>query len=749
MYKKINKQTIKNSFFLNFANTILNYVIMMKRRIKKNNPVIFLFALLFISVQNVFAQTSTDVPAALTNIKLFDNGDGTVTLTWDRVSETGKNGGYVNPDEVTYNIYSRNQELIVSGVEDNTYTFTGIAQTDNIYMLLYRLTAVNSKGEGEMARSTFILLGPSISLPYSETAPEGKPQQEWWTEQHADDPFQGSTAGSSDDDGGCTAWYSNKAGEDATSSSAKISLSGAANPVLFFSYFALPGQNASFDVIINKAGREDHVVATVDFSADDGQVSWRNMIVPLSGMSDASYVVLRFHAKNNDTQPMTLMIDNIRIYDQPQKDVAVRMTAPNKWVAGNEMNLRIGLTNYGAQKADDLRVNVYVNGSLVKTLDDSSLEMAEDRVVSIGYTPSVVLPEQLEVYAEVDLTGDENLENNNSMVSHIELGKIDLPVVSDLSANDNEGRPTLTWTAPVQQMQTVNDGFEDYGVWNIGNLGAWTLYDGDGMQTFGIQGVDFPNEVLPKAFVVVSPKQMSYDEFYVDVPPADDPLLQPHSGEQYLISFNPDTYYDPKAKADDWLISPRLSSDLQTIGFWAHSFDEYSLETVEVLTSSTGKEVSDFSLIKTCANIPSDWTEYQVQLPEGTQYFAIRVVSADKWALFLDDVSFTPAGSEIKGYNVYRDNSQIGFVSSVACTYTDEDAEAGIHDYAVSVVYEEGESKLSNIVSATTTGIAEMMNPTNCFDVYTIDGIKVRPSSTTLEGLCKGVYIVNGRKVVK
>ena len=35
------------------------------------------------------------------------------------------------------------------------------------------------------------------------------------------------------------------------------------------------------------------------------------------------------------------------------------------------------------------------------------------------------------------------------------------------------------------------------------------------------------------------------------------------------------------------------------------------------------------------------------------------------------------------------------------------------------------------------------------FDVYTIDGIKVRENVTNLNGLPRGIYIVNGKKVAK
>ena len=48
---------------------------------------------------------------------------------------------------------------------------------------------------------------------------------------------------------------------------------------------------------------------------------------------------------------------------------------------------------------------------------------------------------------------------------------------------------------------------------------------------------------------------------------------------------------------------------------------------------------------------------------------------------------------------------------------------------------------------STTIGIATI-SAKNPVDIYTLQGRKVRTEAKTLEGLPKGVYIVNGRKVV-
>lgn len=687
----------------------------------------------------------SDIPSKVENIRLVDNNDGTVTLTWDAVGTQGANGGTVDPAQTTYNIYSSGYDLLVSGLSQTTYTFSGITQTDKFSTLLYRLTAVNSMGESEFQRSSFLILGPSLALPFIESTPAGKSQQEWWTEQNAYDPFQSSTAGSADNDGGTMAWYTQTAGEDATTSSGKISLKGAGKPVLRFSYYAVPGQQTPFDVIISRAGRQDVPLLHTDFATLSGQPGWQNATLPLSDMLSDEYIQVRFHAFSNQPEAATLLIDNIRIYDQPDNNLALRLNAPAKWNAGKEAQLQVGISNLGCNDAEAYSVSLYANGERVSTTPGSAVAAGADAQLTIPYTPTVNLGDQVALYVSLEEAVDDDPSDNQSTTVKMALTHVTHAAPTSLTAEtDADGHVSLAWEAPTAYSERTTESFEDYAHGSIGNIGAWSLIDGDGKNTFGIQGIDFPNEVAPKAFVVVNPEQMEYDPFYVDVPPSEDPTFLAHTGQQYLVSFNPDTWYDATAQADDWLISPRLSGDGQTVSLWARSFDEYTPETFEVRYSTTDAKPESFSLLDTHANVPAQWTEYTADLPEGTTHFALRVVSRDCWALFVDDLTFTPATSVVNAYNIYRDGQFIATADAVT-TYTDTTAPQGSHDYAVSAVYDEGESALSNTATATSTatlGIREATLGNLPFDSYTADGILTGRNATTLDSRQGGLRIL-------
>lgn len=60
-------------------------------------------------------------------------------------------------------------------------------------------------------------------------------------------------------------------------------------------------------------------------------------------------------------------------------------------------------------------------------------------------------------------------------------------------------------------------------------------------------------------------------------------------------------------------------------------------------------------------------------------------------------------------------------------------------------VYEDSDSETTGIVEILSEGTARECN--TLFDIYNLNGIKVRRQATSTEGLPKGIYVVNGKKV--
>ena len=77
-----------------------------------------------------------------------------------------------------------------------------------------------------------------------------------------------------------------------------------------------------------------------------------------------------------------------------------------------------------------------------------------------------------------------------------------LPFVSSVAANYADGVCTISWEKPFfnesSEATDVVEDFESYTAFTIQNLGQWTLYDGDGRLTAGIQNgygdyINYPN----------------------------------------------------------------------------------------------------------------------------------------------------------------------------------------------------------------------------------------------------------------
>lgn len=59
----------------------------------------------------------------------------------------------------------------------------------------------------------------------------------------------------------------------------------------------------------------------------------------------------------------------------------------------------------------------------------------------------------------------------------------------------------------------------------------------------------------------------------------------------------------------------------------------------------------------------------------------------------------------MKGYNIYRDGEFLSIVPATDEDFIDSDSENGIHTYNASVLYNQGESAMSNQISVSTSGL--------------------------------------------
>ena len=129
----------------------------------------------------------------------------------------------------------------------------------------------------------------------------------------------------------------------------------------------------------------------------------------------------------------------------------------------------------------------------------------------------------------------------------------------------------------------------------------------------------------------------------------------------------------------------------------------------KVVAGEKGASYTNISVKAPTTTITGAALSGNLQLPEGTKYFAIRCVSNNKFALLLDDIKFVEAGSnpedlQLNGYNVYRDGKKVNKSLVSGEKFTDNTlTESAKYGYVVTAVYDKGESLASNLAEVEVT----------------------------------------------
>lgn len=637
-----------------------------------------------------------DLPRAPQNIKLVDNFDGTALLSWDSPGTKGVNDGYVDESELTYNVFSVQGESVSTfrtGVTERSLDITDVPQTGEQSLFYFLLKASSSVGESKIGRSPWIIAGSPYTLPFHEGFPDGNIENGFWTRgKDGKNNIEIVNETSSDNDGGCLKFLADKSGESASISSGKIDLAQANNPSLLFSYYAVPGKDNVIEIEISKDGKDPQVVSTINYKDLEGDEGWRIKKVDLNNFKGSRFIILTLRGIDNNQKATAVLIDDINIRNVFDYNLDARLVAPKQVTAGQSAQCLVTVRNIGDKVADDYTIDLYANNKIVATLRGEILAPEASKTFTMLYKSKVTDPEVSKLKAVVVFDKDMDKADNTSQTLDINLKASDLPAINDLTGHVDEAGDivTLTWTAPDTKISETTEDFEGFKAFEIKDLSPWTM-EGDRERKTGVwEDFTFPHAGEPFPFIVFNPSEITeYDLSR---------WCTPHSGKQFLASI---TNYSAKGN-NGWLISPSLSGKKQTIRFWAKSFDGY--ESIEFRCSKTTADTASLNNVLMTENkIRNKWKEYQVELPEGTKYFAIRVTSKFQQMLMLDDITYESGVGTIIGFNIYRDGQNIATVDAQTTIFKDNTADKGNHNYTVTVIYDEGESRMSNSVSAVTS----------------------------------------------
>lgn len=685
-----------------------------------------------------------EIPDLPTNVVFTIDGD-VATLTWDAPTH-GINGGYVNPDELIYTIYDGYGNVIADNITGTSFSLTVPFYEGQQYGLSIAIGVRNVAGiNPDVMVSNAVVVGDPYQLPIKESFNRGFPAYAWFRVGDTMDDDGWEMVESEGENTGFARFYgtSSWGGEEQSMILGKVSLQGAANPILRLnvaSYFSV-GDKLLIEVCDNIYGPYQ-VIKTITFD-NPALESWTPIEVSLAEFADRDYIHLSFHAIPV-AEDCNIYIDEIEVRDVLDHDAAITAFSVSDnlvEVGKTTADVNVTVTNRGVENLaqGDYNVVVYAGERVIYTSEGPALQPYETWNVTCEYVPQSSDPSPVAIHAEVVYAADQDLSNNKSNSYEVKVFKPELPAVEELTATMQGDNTMLMWGEPDQSgtpVQVVTDDFEDYIPFDINRAGDWTFYDVDGLPT--TTNYYFPGRNEPMAFIVMNPGMVQrLNGTLADTWPA-------HSGEQYMATF-----CAVGGDNDDWMVSPELSGNAQSISFFAKSGSETQGHEMFEIYYSTGDNTIE-SMIKTgdeVYKVPAgEWTEYTIQLPEGAKYFAIRCISHDRCALMIDDMTYESAAHPLEvtlvGYNVYCNGELITPEPITELFYIVPGIDPNV-SYYVTAVYDLGESAPSNSVSVSTSGIEELsMDEMQDAPIYDLQGRRV------LNPERGQIYVTKGKKFI-
>lgn len=676
------------------------------------------------------------IPQEPQDVRLTDSVDHLV-LTWKAPVEEGAHGGHVYADSLTYNIYKVTEDGSMyyyrKGVTGDSIIINDVNLNDSAQKLIrYAVSAQNFKGEGATAKSTGVVAGKPYTIPFSETFADRHAQHTpWWGDEKGPNAFFVTYTRSYDNDEGSASWTARNTGDEAWWNSGRLSLAGAVSPKLVFYYYLHENREGYIKVEAAVDGNDIVQLDSINAAGHNAEDGWHQSVVDLSPVVNGRYIVLKFHAVATD-YPFDTNIDKISIDNMLEHNLGIAWAEePKDTVAkGVSTDYKVTVTNKGFTTEKAYSVVVTAGDSTVATIAGGNLEPQGSETLTFSYKPSTLdKSKTTALKAEVKPTeGIADLDPTDDKVEkNLSLTESTLNPVTGLEVAGGDNGYTLTWTPPAADSATVTEDFESYDKWSTSaTLGNWQNIDGDSLSTYEIYNHKFPGMGDPFGWIV-------FDADAMGINSKTNPKYAAHGGQQSMASF-------ASRQNDDWLISPYLSGNAQTVSFYARSFNASYQESLEVLTSTAMEPAtSDFASVDTIS-VPATWTKYDYAVPVNTLHFALRNVGKNRMILFLDDVTFQ-GGLFVSHYNIYRDGQLIGTVDGNTLTFTDDNAPEGIHEYTVTAVYRGyGESGPCN----TTTDAITTINSDSRTNgtLYNVAGQRVGKS------YC-GIVIVNGKKYIQ
>lgn len=605
------------------------------------------------------AYVGVDVPAAVGNLTIKDV-DGKAVLAWTAPT-TGSHGGWFDASKLAYRVLRSDATTVAVDLASTSFTDANMpAFTKQQDLVYYVVTAYANDMKGDYAVTPYMVFGTPYAAPLTEGfAGSYMAYYPWITESDADVHLSwtlqdsGSNPSTADQNGdkGLATFHSigENAGIHTSFMSPKVSLAALANPTLSFwmyhSHDEAVATQESIEVKVMTDAADWQTVDGAKWMRDNGATGWQRHAVDLSAFKNAAWVRVAF--VGTTAGGMDVHIDNVSFSNGVAADAELTdIAGPSKIAAGETAEYEVKVTNVGSTDLADLKISLTdASGATLAEKTVSQLKADAQTVETLSVAQQT--KGSIGITATVTAAGDQNIDNNSKSMAVKVVDPV-IPVPQSLVCEKMAEGVRLSWQSPWSK-GAVTDDIESYKDWAIDHIGDWTMVDLDHDVTYYINKDlgEYENATSPKAFQVCNANTVGIDIWDEG---------KPHSGNKMMAAMAGVNYVN-----NDWMISPRLNGDEQTISFFARSFtlQDQQPERMRVLYSTTDTDPANFTKIHSAdyVELTDSWTEFRYVVPQGARYFAVNCVSDSGFAMFVDDLSFndlTVPQLTLKEYQVYR-----------------------------------------------------------------------------------------------
>lgn len=655
------------------------------------------------------AFVGVDVPGAAGNVTLHDV-DGKAVVSWTAPT-VGSRDGWFDPATVTYRVLRSDGQVVAEGYTSTTFTDAELPASTSQQLIYYVITTYGGNAKGDYAVTPYCVFGNPYAAPLTEGfAGSDMAHYPWLTESDADvhqswtlqDSGVNPSTADQNGDKGLVTFHSigEKPGIHTSFSSPKISIASLDHPAVSFWMYHSHDSNVttpeSIEVKVMADGGEWQAVDGAKWMRDNGSTGWRRHLVDLSAFKSSKYVRIAF--VGTTAGGMDVHLDNITVDNMFETDAELtNIAGPTKIASGELAEYDVKVTNAGLTDLADIKV--VLNDAFGTQLAETTIaQLKADAQVMVTLPVAHQAKGSISVTAVVAAAADANAANNTKTITTKVVDPV-IPVPQSLDCTKTADGLRLSWQSPWTK-GSVTDDIESYKDWAIDNVGDWTMADLDHDVTCYIKKDlgEYDNASSPKAFQVCNANTLGIDIWDEG---------KPHSGNKMLMAMAGVKYVN-----NDWLISPRLNGDEQTISFFARSFtlENQQPERMRVLYSTTDTDPANFTKIHAAdyIELSGEWAEFRYVVPQGARYFAVNCVSDSGFAMFVDDLSFndlTVPQLKLKEYEVYRNDVLLGKTS--ATEITDPEVVDGTV-YTVRAIFDKTESDLSESITYNESTVGEM-----------------------------------------